>query len=167
MNAVTSPAPSGKAAAVPPEADGAILHTLRRTGRKAVRFRGWQLVEALGAGGRQPVSHDLNVYRTASDEVVVELIARRSSEHGDISRVCTFADLAAAAAWLEAFGPAEDLPLPEGMTPAQGTLPWAMLQAVQLRQCIERVELEYRSLLSEVFAALDLTDPALVEPVAA
>ena len=68
--------------------------------------------------------------------------------------------LPAAAAWLESYRAADDVPIPEGLAATAAALPWSVLQAVQLRQRIEKLELEYRALLSEVFQALDLTDPA-------
>jgi hypothetical protein len=146
----------------------AAIHTLRRTGRKAIRFEGWQLIEALGSNGGRHVWHDLNIYRTVKGSIVVELIARRGlADHHDVSHVQTFDDLAAAANWLEAYRPAEDVPIPAGLGGMDTTLPWAVLQAVQLRQRIDRIELDYRALLSEVFAVLDLTDPADIPPIPA
>jgi hypothetical protein len=159
MNAINDPAelmPENQDEQQPAES-----FTLRRTGRKAVRFEGWQLIEAIGSDGNRPVSHDLNVYRTVKGCIVVELIARRNgSEHQDVSRVKTFEDLTAAAAWLESYRSADDVPIPAGLGAVDTALPWAVLQAVQLRQCIDRLEADYQSLVSEVFAALDLTDPA-------
>jgi hypothetical protein len=35
-----------------------------------------------------------------------------------------------------------------------------MLQAVHLRHNIDRIDADYRTMLSEVFMALDLSDPA-------
>jgi hypothetical protein len=142
-------------------AAGTTVHTLRRTGRKPVRFEGWQLVEAIGAHGNRDIWHDLNIYRTVKGGIVVELIIRRASaDQQDLSRVKVFADLAAAADWLEAYRPAEDVPIPAGLGVFDTALPWAVLQAVQLRQRIDRVDTDYHALLSEVFAALDLADPA-------
>ncbi|HEX2943078.1 MAG TPA: hypothetical protein VHO91_18650 [Rhodopila sp.] len=134
-------------------------YTLRRTGRKPVRFVGWQLIEATGADTAKSVWHELNVYRTIGDKFVVELtVRRRQAEELDKTCVSSFPDLAAAAAWLENYRPADDVPVPSDL-PGQAPLPWAVLQAVQLRQCINRVVLDYQTLLSEVFAALDLSDP--------
>jgi hypothetical protein len=151
-------------------ADGTVF-TLRRTGRKPVRFEGWQLIEAVGAplaanGQTDPTSnnhvrHDLNIYRTVKGGIVVELIARRSSpEHQDLFRVKTFEDLSGAAAWLEGHHASEDVPIPAHLGSTDAGLTWAVLQAVQLRQSIERIEANYHALLSEVFAALELTDTA-------
>jgi hypothetical protein len=135
--------------------------TLRRTGRKPIRFEGWQLIEAAGSDGRSPIWYDLNLYRTTAGGIVVELVARRQAMgHQDLFRVKTFEDLDTAAGWLEGYGYAEDVPVPPGMSAAETALPWAVLQAVQLRQCLERIEADYHALLSEVFAALDLSDPA-------
>jgi hypothetical protein len=136
-------------------------HTLRRNGRKAIRFEGWQLIEAAGSSHGGQVWHDLNIYRTVSDSIVVELIARHATaDHHDLSQVRVFDDLPSAADWLEAYRPAENAPIPAGLGATDTALPWAVLQAVQLRQRIERIELDYQALLSEVFAALDLTEPA-------
>jgi hypothetical protein len=158
MNAMNDPA------ALLPGHQGdapASTFTLRRTGRKAVRFDGWQLIEAIGSDGGRPVWHDLNVYRTAKGCVVAELIVRRTApDQQDVVHVKTFADLQEAAAWLEAYRAANDVPIPPGLGGNDVALPWAVLQAVQLRQSIDRLEADYRALLSEVFAALDLTDPA-------
>jgi hypothetical protein len=158
MNAITDPAgllPDQHDA--PPPA----TFTLRRTGRKGVRFDGWQLIEAIGSDGSRPAWHDLNVYRTTKGCIVVELTARRGQpEHKDIAHVKTFDDLNAAAAWLEAYRAADDAPIPQGLGGGDAAMPWAVLQAVQLRQSIDRLEADYHALLTEVFAALDLTDPA-------
>jgi hypothetical protein len=81
-------------------------------------------------------------------------------DHQDIFHVKTFDDLMAAAAWLETYRSADDVPIPAGLGGVDIALPWAVLQAVQLRQSIDRLESDYQALLSEVFAALDLTDPA-------
>lgn len=143
----------------------AVTHTLRRTGRKAVRFDGWQLVEAVGNGSGRHVWHDLNIYRTVKGCVIVELIVRRGQpEHQDVFHVKTFDDLGAAACWLETYRSADDVPIPAGLGEVDTALPWAVLQAVQLRQSIDRLESDYQALLSEVFGALDLTDPAEAQP---
>jgi hypothetical protein len=164
MNAISGPAGlvsnshdrSGGSAI---DKQGAVTHTLRRTGRKAVRFDGWQLIDAVGSSGDQQVWHDLNIYRTVKDTIVVELIARRAlADHQDVCQVRTFEDLAAAAAWLESYATAADVPIPAGLASQDVALPWAVLQAVQMRQCIDRLQSNYQALLSEVFAALDLTD---------
>jgi hypothetical protein len=140
--------------------------TLRRTGRKAVRFEGWQLIEAIGSNNGRHVWNDLNIYRTAKGCIVVELIARRNGpDHHDVFHVKTFDDLPAAAAWLESYRAADDVPIPAGLGEVDTALPWAVLQAVQLRQTIDRIEADYHASLSEVFAALDLTDPAEVQSV--
>lgn len=139
----------------------AVERTLRRTGRKPVRFEGWQLIEAAGGDARCQIWYDLNLYRSVAGGVVVELVARRhAADDQDLFRVKTFEDLDAASAWLEAYRCAEDVPIPAGLFAADTALPWAVLQAVQLRQRIERIETDYHALLSEVFAALDLCDPA-------
>ena len=147
--------------AEPEAAQPAIERTLRRTGRKPVRFEGWQLIEAAGSEARSPIWYDLNVYRTVADSIVVELVVRRHAvDDQDLFRVKTFEDLAAASAWLEAYRCADDVPIPAGLFAADTALPWAVLHAVQLRQRIDRIETDYHALLSEVFAALDLCDPA-------
>jgi hypothetical protein len=166
MNVITDP--SDVLTAPPPrtdwthgEAEAAVVHTLRRTGRKAVRFDGWQLVEALGGVAGRQVWHDLNLYRTVAGGFVVELIVRHQQpDRHEVRRVEIFNDLAAAAAWLEAYSPADDAMVPPGLAAADTPLPWAVLLAVQLRQRVEQIELDYRSMLSDVFAAIDLTDPA-------
>ena len=149
------------------EQEAATTFTLRRTGRKAVRFDGWQLIEAIGSAGGRHVWNDLNVYRTVKGCVVVELIARRQApEHQDLFYVKTFEDMNAAATWLEAYRPANDVPIPAGLGEVDTALPWAVLHAVQLRQTIDRLEADYHAMLSEVFAALDLTDPAEMQACA-
>ncbi len=147
-----------------PDAAGLLpsaTYTLRRTGRKALRFEGWQLIEAVGTARDRHVWHDLNVFRTLGGGVVVELIVHNDDpDQPDIGRVETFADLAAAAAWLESYPVAADVPVPGSLGTLDTALPWAMLHAAQLRQRLAGIELDYRALLSEVFAALDLTEPA-------
>jgi len=187
MNAIIDPAglpatgwrQEGLSHSEPPHGEGPAcsIFTLRRTVRKPVRFEGWQLIEAVGSphgapGSHAPgshtdalasnhVRHELNVYRTTKGGIVVELIARRHSpEHQDLFRVKTFEDLSAAAAWLEAHRASEDVPIPNQLGSTDAGLTWAVLQAVQLRQCIDRIEANYQALLSEVFAALELADTA-------
>jgi hypothetical protein len=139
--------------------------TLRRTGRKAIRFQGRQLVEAIGGGHDHNVAHDLNIYETTSGRIIVELIVRRSlPESKDLHRIHKFDDLPSAASWLEAYCAGEDVTIPSEIGNAETTLPWAVLYAVSLRQTMARIECEYRGMLSDVFMALDLTDPADTVP---
>ncbi len=141
--------------------ESATCFKLRRTGHKAVRFDGWQLVEAFGGGQGKDVWHDLNLYRTGQDRIVVELIARTTlPDQQDLHRVNTFETLTDAAAWLEAYRATDDAPIPASLSQANTALPWAMLQAVHLRHNIDRIDADYRTMLSEVFMALDLSDPA-------
>jgi hypothetical protein len=138
-----------------------VAWTLRRTGRKPVRFNGWQMIEATGSDGYSPIWYDLKLYGNSAGGVVVELVARRQSMgHPDLFRVKTCESLDDAAAWLETYTFAGDVPVPANMSAVDTALPWAVLQAVQLRQTLERIETDYHALLSEVFAALDLSDPA-------
>jgi hypothetical protein len=139
------------------------LHTLRRTGRKAVRFSGWQIVEALGSSGSAPVPgtiwYDLAIYRSAADSIIVELIARRGElDEQDIHHVEIFATLLEAASWLENYACAQDVPIPAMLAETDGPMAVSILQAVQLRQRIARIRDDYQGLLSEVFEALDITD---------
>lgn len=162
MNA--HPGPAGLAAAAHQAAsngadDRLSAFKLKRTGRRAVRFDGWQLVEALGNSQGKDVWHDLNLYRTERDKIVVELIARTSlPDQQELHRVNTFETLTSAAAWLESYVAADDAPIPLSLSQSHTALPWATLQAVQLRHNIERIDADYRSMLSDVFMALDLTD---------
>ncbi len=150
------------------EQQPAATYTLRRTGRKAIRFEGWQLIEAVGCDRNRDVWHNLNIYRTAKDSLVVELTVRRASaDHQDIFIIKTFNDLPAAAAWLENYRPADDVPIPNGLGAIDTGLPWAVLHAVRLRQSIDRIELDYRALLSEVFEALDVTEAPDVQQTTA
>ena len=148
-----------------PDDPSAQSFTLRRTGRKAVRFHGHQLVEAVGIGSDDQVTHDLNLYSTTTGRFVVELIVRRGlPDQRDLSRIHKFDDLVSAATWLENYRAGNDVRIPAGLECGEATLPWAVLQAVQLRQTMERIETNYRCMLSEVFMALDLTDPAELVP---
>jgi hypothetical protein len=137
------------------------LFKLKRTGRKSIRFDGWQLVEALGTVHGKQVWHEINLYRTDGDRIVVELIVRTNlADQNDIHRVNTFVDLIAAAKWLESYQPAEDAKVPNSLNVVETPLPWAMLQAVSLRQQIYSVDIEYRTMLTDIFIALDLADLA-------
>ena len=143
------------------------LHTLRRSGRKAVRFYGWQLVEAKGANDSEPVWYDLAIYRSDAELVIVELVARRNlvSEQ-DLARVETFPTLAAAAAWLESYGVGNDVPIPASLAADTDSVAVAVLKAIQLRQRIARIQDDYHGLLSDIFEALNITDAPLVSGVA-
>jgi len=135
--------------------------TLRRTGRKPIRFTGWQIVEVLGASETGSQWYDLTVYRSDSGEVIVELVARRRMiDEQDLSRVEVFGSLAAAGAWLEAYPCASDVPIPTALAAADGPMAIAVLQLVQLRQRIARITEEYHGLLSDVFEVLDIADVA-------
>ena len=140
--------------------DGDLAFTLRRTGQRPLRFTGHQVIEARSNPQAHQVWHDLNIYRTAKGRYVFELIARHAEpEQQDVFRVESFDTLEAGAAWLQDFPAGDDAPIPDGLG-AEGTpLPRAVLQAVQLRQHMERIDAEYRSLLSEVFMALELCEP--------
>jgi hypothetical protein len=135
------------------------LHTLRRTGRKAIRFSGWQMVEAVGAGEVGSMWYDLAIYRSDAEKIITELIARRRlMGERDFFRVEVFDTLAAASFWLESYACANDVPIPADLAADNGPMSSAVLQAVQLRQRISRIEDDYRSLLSDIFEVLDMTD---------
>jgi hypothetical protein len=145
--------------------EDATAFTLRRTGLRPVRFVGSQLIEARSNGHANQVWHDLNIYRTNRGRYVVELIARRiGNDQQDIFRVRSFDSLDAVASWLQAFPAGDDAKIPEGLATDETALPRAVLKAVQLRQQMERIDGEYRSLLSEVFMALELSEPGDDEP---
>jgi hypothetical protein len=138
-----------------------VLRTLRRTGRKAVRFTGWHMLEALGSRDPGTICYDLSLYRSVSESIVVELIARRGAVgEQDICRVEVFASLQEAASWLEAYPCAGDVPVSPALAACDGPMATTVLQAVQLRQRLARIADEYHSLLSDVFEALDITEAA-------
>jgi hypothetical protein len=159
MNAITPHAAHANlspAEPVPPT-----LRTLRRTGRRAVRFTGWHMLEAVGSRDAGTISYDLSIYRSVSDSIVAELIARRGMvDEKDISRVEVFASLEEAASWLESHACASDVPVPAALATAEGPMASTVLLAVQLRQRIARITDEYHGLLSDVFEALDITEAA-------
>jgi hypothetical protein len=137
------------------------LYTLRRTGRKPVRFSGWQVVDAQGAGENGALWYDLALYRSDSNAIIVELVARRQKlDAPDLSRVEVFDSLAAASSWLESYTCSHDVPVPTDLAVEGKPMVDAVLQAVQLRQHIERIRDDYQGLLSDVFEILDLADTA-------
>lgn len=141
--------------------------TLRRTGRKSVRFSGWQLVEAKGCGEGDAIWYDLAMYRSDADAIIVELIARRGlAGEQDVSRVESFADVQEAASWLEAYSVGNDVPIPPALSAEDGPVALAVLKAIQLRQRLARIQDDYDGLLSDVFAALDIADTPQVQPAA-
>jgi hypothetical protein len=136
-----------------------VEHTLRRSGHKAVRFTGWQLIEAKGAGEAETVWYDLAMYRSDADTIIVELIARRRlADEQDISRVEVFPSLEAAATWLESYPVGNDVPIPPALGADDGSVATAVLQAIRLRQRIARIQNDFHALLSDVFDALDITE---------
>ncbi len=146
-----------------------IEYTRRRTGHKAVRFNGWQLIEAKGAGEAETIWYDLTMYRTETDTIIVELVARRSlADEQDVSRVEVFPNLQEAASWLESYSVGNDVPIPPTLAVNDLPVAAAVLKAIQLRQRIARIQDDYHGLLSDVFEALDITDtPALrLQPAA-
>lgn len=133
--------------------------TLARTGRRPVRFQGWQIMEAQGQTPGVPVSYDINLYETQAGTVVVELLVHRSAiGEPDLSHVEAFASLGEAASWLEAYAPAGDLAIGGAMVQSGAPLAVAALQAVQLRQRLARIEDSYRALVSQVLFGLDLAE---------
>lgn len=133
--------------------------TVRRTGRKPMRFEGWLLVEAQTPPDSGALHHDLRLYRTARGAIVAELVTHREGLSApDVERVESMPDLPAAADWLMGYRCVADLPVPERLTAPETPLALAALHAVSLRQSSARVQDEYDSLLSDVFAALDITE---------
>ena len=133
--------------------------TLRRSGRKAVKFSGWQMVEATGAGETAPMWYDLRLYRSDTNQFIVELVARRQQlDEQDLCRVEVFDTLEAASLWLENYACANDVPVPAALVDGAAPMAAAVLHAVQLRQRIARIGEEFHSLLSDVFEVLDVTD---------
>jgi hypothetical protein len=133
--------------------------TLRRTGRKGVKFSGTQLVEAVGAGDLAQMWYDLSLYRSDAGQIIVELIARRRHmDEQDLCRVEIFDALDSASAWLESYPCANDVPVPAALVDGAAPMVSTVLQAVQLRQRIARIGDEFHSLLSDVFEVLDVTE---------
>jgi hypothetical protein len=140
-------------------------YTRRRSGHKAVRFNGWQLIEAKGAGEAETIWYDLTMYRTDADTIIVELVARRSlADEQDLSRVEVFPNLQEAASWLEAYCVGNDVPIPPSLATDDGPVAAAVLKAIQLRQRIARIQDDYHGLLSDVFEALDITETPALRP---
>jgi hypothetical protein len=158
MNAVTELLADDDARASETAAAGHRF-TLRRTGRKPVRFAGWKMVEAVGGGETAPLHYDLAIYRTTGNHFLCELIARRAGvEAQDIFRVESFAALDPLTQWLQSHDCATDVPVPSCLAAQDGPLALAVLHAVRLRDTIARIEGEYQDLLSDVFAAIGVTD---------
>jgi hypothetical protein len=158
MNAITGIAgASGKARTGAATAPGE--YTLRRSGHKAVRFNGWQLIEAKGAGEAETIWYDLAIYRSDADDTIVELVARRGlADEQDIAHVEVFPGLDEATSWLEAYEVAHDVPIPAALAGESVPVAPAVLKAIQLRQRIARIQDDYHGLLSDVFEALDITE---------
>jgi len=145
--------------AIPKSIPAPRQYTLRRSGRKAVRFDGWQLIEAKAAGETDTISYDLAIYRSDANAIIVELIARRGIlDEQDLSRVEVFPDLAVAATWLESYGVGNDVPIDAALSADEASVVSSVLKAIQLRQRIARIEDDYHGLLSDVFDALGITD---------
>jgi hypothetical protein len=133
--------------------------TLRRSGHKAVRFTGFQLVDAQGSGDAGSMWYDLAIYRSDESAIIVELAARRRLlDEQDIFHVEVFPDLGAAAGWLESYPCGNDVPIPASLAGGDAPMAIAVLKAVQLRQRIARIQDEYHGLLPDVFDALGITD---------
>jgi hypothetical protein len=153
-----------------PEGDPPTQWTLRRTGRKPVRFNGWQVLEACGLASQDGIGHALNVYRTVAGAIVIELAAQRAMmDEADLLRVEVFVNLCDAAQWLQSYRCTSDIPIAAGLTDSDEPLALTVMRTVRLRRQILRVEEEYQALLSDVFAALDVTDSVedLLAPVLA
>ncbi len=133
--------------------------TLRRTGKRPLRFQGWQIVQASGSQA-SPVAYDINLYETEAGAFVAELLAHRDgAAERDVARVEVFDSLDAAATWLEGFSPAADLPVAQDLVNGETPLAIAALQVVRLRQGLRAVEDEYRALVSEVLDSLEVAEP--------
>ncbi len=154
---------AGRDAAVPRaiEEESALrTFTLKRTGKRPLRFQGWQIIQATGYSAAASVSYDINIYETLAGNFVAELLAHRDAvAERDVVRVEVFDSLDDTAKWLEAFSPAADLPVAPGIVNGKTPLAVAALQVVQLRQCLFGIEDEYRALVSEVLDGLDLAEP--------
>jgi hypothetical protein len=140
-------------------------YTLRRTGRRAVRFIGWQIVEVHGievpTSGRvaDTMWYDLAIFRSIADAVIVELTARRMQPGEQANHyVEAFSSLQDAASWLESYDCANDVTVPQELAVGHDPIALSILQAVQLRQRIASIRDDYRGMLSDVFDALDITD---------
>lgn len=138
-------------------------YTLRRTGRKPLRFKGVKLLETAAddqaAASAAPLGYDITIYKTSDGKWVLELAARRARcAAQDMQRVECFHDLEMLAQYLQTYCCAQDVPVPSAL--ASGSLPLAVaaLQAVQLRETIARIEDEYHTLLSDIFEALELSE---------
>jgi hypothetical protein len=138
--------------------------TLRRTGRRPLRFQGWQMVEAAGYTPAAKVWYDINIYQTVGGAVVVEAVAHRAAiGERDVTHIQICSSLGEAAEWLEGYSPATDVAIAPSLVQGETPLALAALQAVQLRQRMFRIEEDYRVLVSEVLAGLDVTEQPTVQ----
>jgi len=131
--------------------------SLRRSGRKPVRFSGAKILETAATPDAAPLHYDLAIYKTDTNRLVLELVTRRGGVAAqDVTRVECFDTLDDLAHFLQSYCCAEDVPVPPGLANQDVPLAVAALHAVRLRDTIARIEDEYRALLSDVFEVLGI-----------
>lgn len=133
--------------------------TVKRSGKKPLRFRGVQLAEATSWRLGSPLWHEIALYRrTRGDVVAAVTVFKKAAQERDVFRAESFGSLEEAALFLEGYDPTGDLT--PGFDPDDPSLGAAQLAlcAAGLRQRAEQTQRDYQALLGDLLYQLDLTE---------
>ncbi|MGF1453879.1 MAG: hypothetical protein ACFB6R_00735 [Alphaproteobacteria bacterium] len=135
--------------------------TLRRSGRQPLRFKGALLAEATGHASEGRLWHELNIYSRQTGGFVVDLrVFKKDRGQKDIFHVHAFETLGEVVSFLEDFDPTADVPVNVDTDAPGCTTARLTLKAVALRQRIEDVTRDYRSLVGDLLFQLEAVETA-------
>ncbi len=133
--------------------------TLRRSGRQPLRFKGALLAEATGHSTEGRLWHELNIFSRQMGGFVVDMrVFKKDRGQKDVFHVHVFETMGEVVSFLEEFDPTADVTV-DVETDAPGyTTARLTLKAVALRQRIEDVTRDYRSLVGDLLFQLDAVE---------
>ncbi len=129
---------------------------LRVSGGKPLHLRGRLLIEGSSRQGNGGAWHEIALYHEVAGRYAVAIRSCRPTP-GDacVHRADCFASLDDAVSYLEAFDPSGDLAADIDAADPHTNAAAIALQAATLRQRMDAVTRQYRSLLGEMLYALD------------
>ena len=129
---------------------------LRNVGGKPLRLRAELLAEGSNRGPDSCAWHEVAIYRADGGAIAVALrFMRDGGAETGVHRARLFADMDAAATWLEEFDPAGDLSAEFDVADTRVTAAGMALKAASLRDRVERLDRAYRGLIGEVLYQLE------------
>jgi hypothetical protein len=129
---------------------------LRNSGGKPVRVAGELIAEGSSRSGNGASWHELAIYRAPSGKFAVAIKFLRDHGAGcGVHRARLFDDIESASSWLEEFDPSFDISADFDVSDRSISAATMALKAAWLRDCADRLQREYRSLVGELLFRIE------------